>query len=73
LRRPAQAGGGGVAGRAYALYRALDGVEDQLRSLGVRGVTWLPSPPLAEAIRTAFNPAAAAGFIAGRGFATLRR
>ena len=62
LRRPAQAAGGGIPGRAYALYRVLDGVDDQLRSLGVRTVTWLTSPALAEAIRTGFNPAAAAGF-----------
>ena len=62
LRRPAQAAGGGIAGRAYALYRVLDGVEDQLKSLGVRTVSWLTSPALAEAIRTGFNPAAAAGF-----------
>jgi hypothetical protein len=62
LRRPAQAAGGGVTGRAYALYRALDGVEDQLKSLGVRAVCWLTSPAMAEAIRTGFNPAAAAGF-----------
>ena len=41
LRRPAQAAGGGVAGRAYALYRVLDGIEDQLKPLGVRTVTWL--------------------------------
>ena len=62
LRRPAQAAGGGIAGRAYALYRVLDGVDDQLKSLGVRSVNWLTSPALAEAIRTGFNPAAAAGF-----------
>ncbi|HWM58491.1 MAG TPA: SCO6880 family protein [Pseudonocardia sp.] len=62
LRRPAQAAGGGIAGRAYALYRVLDGVDDQLKSLGVRTVSWLTSPALAEAIRTGFNPAAAAGF-----------
>ena len=62
LRRPAQAAGGGIAGRAYALYRVLDGVEDQLKSLGVRTVTWLTSPALAEAVRTGFNPAAAAAF-----------
>lgn len=62
LRRPAQAAGGGIAGRAFALYRVLDGVDDQLKSLGVRTVTWLTSPGLAEAIRTGFNPAASAGF-----------
>jgi hypothetical protein len=62
LRRPAQAAGGGIQGRAYALYRVLDGVDDQLSALGVRTVNWLTSPGLAEAIRTGFNPAAAAGF-----------
>jgi hypothetical protein len=61
LRRPAQAAGGGVAGRAYALYRVLDGIDDQLKALGVRTVSWLTSAALAEAIRTGFNPAAAAG------------
>ncbi|RZT75474.1 hypothetical protein EV383_6214 [Pseudonocardia sediminis] len=61
LRRPAKAAGGGVAGRAYALYRLLEGVSDSLRGLGVRQVTWLTSSGVAEAIKTGFNPAAAAG------------
>ena len=43
LRRPAEAAGGGVAGRALALYRALDGIEDALKPLGVQQVTWLTS------------------------------
>lgn len=62
LRRPAAAAGGGITGRAWALYRVLDGVDDQLKALGVRSVTWLTSPGLAEAIRTGFNPASSAGF-----------
>lgn len=62
LRRPAQAAGGGTAGRGWALYRVLDGVEDHLRSVGVSTVTWLGAPGLAEAIRCGFNPAASAGF-----------
>lgn len=61
LRRPARAAGGGVTGRAYALYRLLEGVSDGLRGLGVRQVTWLTSTGVAEAIKTGFNPAAAAG------------
>ncbi|MHA6797528.1 SCO6880 family protein (plasmid) [Pseudonocardia bannensis] len=59
LRRPAQAAGGGIAGRAYALYRVLDGLDDGLKALGVRTVTWLSGAGMAEAIRTGFNPAAA--------------
>ncbi|OLM28976.1 putative integral membrane protein [Pseudonocardia sp. Ae717_Ps2] len=61
LRRPAKAAGGGIAGRAYALYRVLEGVADGLRGLGVTSVTWLSSTGVAEAIKTGFNPAAAAG------------
>ncbi len=60
LRRAAKAAGGGVAGRAYALYRVLDGVADALRGIGVTDVTWLSSAAVAEAVRTGFNPAAAA-------------
>lgn len=60
LRRPAKTAGGGVAGRAYALYRVLDGVADGLRAVGATDVTWLTSAAVAETIRTGFNPAAAA-------------
>lgn len=60
LRRPAKAAGGGVAGRAYALYRVLEAVADGLRGLGVTSVTWLTSTGVAEAIKTGFNPATAA-------------
>jgi hypothetical protein len=59
LRRPAQAAGGGIAGRAHALYRVLDGIEDGVKALNVRTVTWLSSPAVAQSIRTGFNPAAA--------------
>ncbi|OZM75499.1 SCO6880 family protein [Pseudonocardia sp. MH-G8] len=59
LRRPAKAAGGGVSGRAYALYRVLEGVADNLRGLGMTTVTWLTSTGVAEAIKTGFNPAAA--------------
>ena len=61
LRRPAAAAGGGVAGRALALYRALDGIEDALKPLGVQQVTWLTSPRMAVALRTGYNPASAPG------------
>jgi hypothetical protein len=61
LRRPAQAAGGGVSGRALALYRVLDGIEESVKALNVRSVRWLSGPLLAEAIRTGFNPAASAG------------
>lgn len=62
LRRPAAAAGGGIAGRAYVLYRVLDGLEDPLKALGARAVQWLSGANLAQAIRTGFNPAAAAAF-----------
>jgi hypothetical protein len=61
LRKPADAAGGGVAGRAFALYRVLDGIEDGLQPLGVRAVTWLTSARMAVALRTGYNPATAAG------------
>ncbi|MCF7547277.1 SCO6880 family protein [Pseudonocardia sp. WMMC193] len=64
LAKPAKAAGGGTKGRAYVLYRVLDGIEDQLKALGVRTITWLTSAQLAEAIRTGYNPAAAAGLTA---------
>ena len=60
LRKPATAAGGGVAGRALALYRVLDGLEDPLKALGARTVEWLDGPGMAEALRTGFNPAARA-------------
>uniref|UniRef100_UPI0039BFCA5C SCO6880 family protein n=1 Tax=Lentzea alba TaxID=2714351 RepID=UPI0039BFCA5C len=60
LRKPAAAAGGGVAGRAQALYRVLDGLEDPLKALGARTVQWLDGPGMAEALRTGFNPAARA-------------
>jgi hypothetical protein len=65
LRKPAAAAGGGVTGRAHVLYRVLDGLEDPLKALGVRTVQWLSGDVLAEAIRTAFNPAASAALTTG--------
>jgi hypothetical protein len=59
LRRPAEAAGGGVTGRALALYRALHGIEDGLTPLGVQQVSWLSSARMAVALRTGFNPATA--------------
>ncbi|TVT61958.1 hypothetical protein FNH05_01615 [Amycolatopsis rhizosphaerae] len=60
LRKPAVAAGGGVAGRAHALYRVLDGLEDPLKALGAQTVEWLDGAGMAEALRTGFNPAARA-------------
>lgn len=60
LRKPAAAAGGGVTGRAHALYRVLDGLEDPLKALGAKTVEWLDGSGIAEAIRTGFNPAARA-------------
>jgi hypothetical protein len=65
LRRPAAGAGGGIAGRAYALYRVLDGLEDPLKALGAHSVRWLSGSGLAEAIRTGFNPAASAVLTTG--------
>nr|WP_253848584.1 SCO6880 family protein [Actinosynnema pretiosum] len=64
LRKPAAAAGGGVAGRALALYRVLDSLEDPLKALGARTVEWLDGPGMAEALRTGFNPAARAALAA---------
>lgn len=66
LRRPAQNAGGGTAGRAYVLYRALDGLDDPLKSLGAEHVRWLDASGMAEAIRTGFNPMASGVLNAGR-------
>ena len=66
LRRPAEAAGGGVTGRALALYRALDGIEDALKPLGVQQLTWLTSPRMAVALRTGYNPASAPGLATER-------
>ena len=66
LRRPAEAAGGGVNGRALALYRALDGIEDGLKPLGVRQVSWLTSAAMASALRTGYNPATAAALAGER-------
>lgn len=60
LRKPASAAGGGITGRAHALYRVLDGLEDPLKALGTQSVQWLSGAAMAEAIRTGFNPASAA-------------
>ena len=46
----------GVTGRALALYRALDGIEDGLKPLGVRQVTWLTSAAMASALRRSSVP-----------------
>lgn len=60
LRRPAIAAGGGLAGRAVALYRLLDGLEGPFRTMGATTVQWLDSAGLAAALRTGFHPAVGA-------------
>lgn len=65
LRKPAAAAGGGVAGRAFVLYRVLDGLEDPLKALGAQTVQWLSGAGMAEALRTGFNPASAAVLTTG--------
>ncbi|MCP2259869.1 hypothetical protein LX15_003578 [Streptoalloteichus tenebrarius] len=52
----ATSAGSGTDGRAHALYRALDRVEDQLCGVGCTSVEWLDSPGLAVAVRSRFNP-----------------
>lgn len=61
VRRQARDTGGGVAGRARALYRTLESVEQSLRDTGVNDVAWLTTENLSEAIRTGYNPSAGAG------------
>ncbi|KAA2252381.1 hypothetical protein F0L68_35620 [Solihabitans fulvus] len=60
LRKPATTAGGGVEGRAHVLYRALDGLEEPLKALGVDSVRWLDGHGVAHALRTGFNPASQA-------------
>lgn len=49
--------GGGINGRARALYGAIAEIESHLRGgLGVSSVEWLTSPQLAHACRTGFSP-----------------
>lgn len=43
LHKPASHAGGGIAGRAAVLYRALDGLEEPLKSLGVHSIQWADS------------------------------
>lgn len=66
IRKAAGEAGGGPDGRARVLYRHLGEIETQLRGLGVTRVDWLTSHGVAEAIRTGFNPADAAGLEAAR-------
>ena len=57
LGKVAREYGGGVNGRARALYGAIAEVESHLRGgLGVSSVEWLTSPQLAHACRTGFAP-----------------
>ena len=57
LAREARECGGGLEGRARVLYSLMGEVEAQLRGgLGMTAVTWLTSPQLALACRTAFAP-----------------
>ena len=65
LRRPAAAAGGGVAGRAHVLHRALAALVDPLQQMGCDAPAWLTAAEMAETIRTGFNPAAA-GVLAHR-------
>lgn len=59
LRRAANAAGGGAAGRAFTLHRALHALTEPLQQMGCDAPEWMTSAGLAESIRTGFNPAAA--------------
>jgi len=60
LAARARDGGGGVAGRGYALSPALTGLSEPLAAMGVDPPAWLTGEGMAEAIRTGFCPAASA-------------
>lgn len=61
LARPAKAAGGGLAGRAAAMYRAVRSLEANLGDAGCHDIRWLSVHELAAAVRTGFNPGAAMG------------
>lgn len=64
LGKVAREYGGGLNGRARALYSAIAEIESHLRGgLGVASVEWLTSPQLAIACRTGFAPADRAAII----------
>lgn len=66
LARSAREAGGGVIGRGHVLYRAMNGLTEPLRAAGAEVESWLDPAGLAEALRTGFNPAAAAQLTADR-------
>lgn len=64
LGKVAREFGGGMNGRARALYQAIAEVESGLRAgVGVSTVEWLTSPQLAAACRTGFAPGDRAGIV----------
>ncbi|MCK0113521.1 PrgI family protein [Ornithinimicrobium sp. F0845] len=64
LGKVAKEFGGGINGRARALYQAIAEVESGLRAgVGVSSVEWLTSPQLAAACRTGFAPGDRAGIV----------
>jgi hypothetical protein len=64
LGKVAREYGGGLNGRARALYGAIAEIESHLRGgLGVTSVEWLTSPQLAIACRTGFAPGDRASII----------
>lgn len=66
VRRDAKVSGGGVEGRARALYRRLPEVQSNLNAAGCEQVAWLTVEGLAEAIRTGYDPNTAAELAAAR-------
>ncbi|USQ77794.1 SCO6880 family protein [Ornithinimicrobium cryptoxanthini] len=64
LAKVAREYGGGINGRARALYGAITEIESHLRAgMGVTSVQWLTSPELAHACRTGFAPGDRASLI----------
>ena len=65
IARPAREYGGGLEGRARAVYGVMGEVEQRLRgAIGCTEVTWLGTTGLAAAIRTSFAPGDRAVLIA---------
>lgn len=64
LTKIARESGGGLNGRARALYGVVNELESHLRgAVGVTSVSWLTSPELAVACRTGFAPGDRAGIV----------
>ena len=70
LQRLAKASGGGLHGRAIAMYRSLGGLESDLGEAGAESISWLTGTQLAAVIREGFNPGSAMPLAVARAQAT---